>query len=342
MNTPDHDDTDAPEQEGPNLKFAAIASTVLLSVVLLAVLFLRNSQHLAPESTVVASIAPLHSLVSGVMEGIDSPVLLLPAGTSPHGHTLSPSESEAFYRAKVIIWVDPQVETALPRMIDHLPNHIHLLQVGSLKGVTRLPRREGGLWQHADADDAAADEAAAEHAAHDHDESSDPHVWLDPRNAIAWVEAIATGLASVDTDNAERYLQNATALVARLKALDEELRERLAPVAALPYLVYHDAYQYLEARYGLNPLGAFTLSAERPVNAQRYAILRERVEQGAVTCLFVEPQFPPQQAERLVAESGVRLAALDPLGSGLAPGPDLYFTMMRRLGDTLARCLADS
>jgi zinc transport system substrate-binding protein len=340
MNTQDHDDDEAPEQEGPNLKFAAIASTVLLSVMLLAILFLRNSQHLAPESSVVASIAPLHSLVSGVMEGIDSPVLLLPAGTSPHGHTLSPLESEAFYRAKVIIWVDPQVETALPRMIGHLPNHIHLLEVGSLKGVTRLPRREGGLWQQADG--ATNDEADAKEAEHDHDEATDPHVWLDPRNAIAWVEAIAIGLAGVDTANAERYRQNATALVARLTALDEELRERLAPVATLPYLVYHDAYQYLEARYGLNPVGAFTLSAERPVNAQRYAKLRGLVQQGAVTCLFVEPQFPPQQAERLVAESGVRLAALDPLGSGLAPGPELYFTMMRRLGDTLARCLADS
>jgi hypothetical protein len=48
MNTPDPDDTEAPE-EGPNLKFAAIVSTVLLSVVLIAVLYLRSSQHLAPE-----------------------------------------------------------------------------------------------------------------------------------------------------------------------------------------------------------------------------------------------------------------------------------------------------
>ncbi len=335
MNTHDHDDDDAPEQEGPNLKFAAIASTVLLSIVLLAILFLRNSQHLAPESSVVASIAPLHSLTSGVMQGIDTPVLLLPAGTSPHGHALSPRESEAFYRAKVIIWVDPAVETALPRMIEHLPNHIHLLQVGGLKGVTRLPSREGGLWKHAD--DAPPDEAA-----HGHDATGDPHVWLDPRNAVAWVEAIAAGLSSVDEANAARYLENATALIARLRELDTELEARLTPVAEVPYLVYHDAFQYLEARYGLNPVGAFTLSAERPVNAQRYARLRELVQSGAVACLFVEPQFPPQQAEQLVAESGVRLAALDPLGSGLAPGPDLYFTLMRRLGDALARCLGDS
>lgn len=341
MNKPEPDDTDAPEQEGPNLKFAAIASTVLLSVVLLAVLFLRNTQHLAPESSVVASIAPLHSLVSAVMQDVDTPVLLLPAGSSPHGHSLSPRESEAFYRAKVIIWVDPQVETALPRMIEHLPNHVYLLQVGTLRGVTRLPARSGGLWEdreHDVSDDATQDASDEDHG---HDGDHDPHVWLDPRNAIAWVEAIATGLASIDEDHAARYLENGAALVTRLRALDAELAERLAPVAGIPYLVYHDAYQYLEARYGLNPVGAFTLSADRPVNAQRYATLRERVKDGDVACLFVEPQFPPQQAERLVEESGVRLATLDPLGNGLAPGAELYFTMMRRLGDTLVRCLGD-
>ncbi len=333
MNAPDPNAA-APEPEGPNLKFAAIASTVLLSVVLLAVLFLRNSEHLAPESSVVASIAPLHSLVSGVMQGVDTPVLLLPPGTSPHGHVLSPKESEAFYRAKLIIWVDPEVETALPRMIDHLPNHIYLLQVGRLKGVTRLPGRRGGLWR-------SEAHAPAEGEAHDHVDGTDPHVWLDPDNAIAWVESIAASLASIDAPNTARYQANATALVERLRALDAELRERLAPVAAVPYLVYHDAYRYLEARYGLNPVGAFTLSADRPVNAQRYSTLRRLAQQGEVACLFVEPQFPPQQAERLVAETGVRVAALDPLGSGLAPGPELYFTLMRRLGDSLARCLAD-
>ena len=337
MNTPDPDDTDAPEDEGPNLKFAAIAGTVMLSIVLLAVLFLRDSQHLAPESRVVASIAPLHSLVTGVMQDVDTPVLLLPAGSSPHGHTLTPRESEAFYRAKVIIWVDPQVETALPRMIEHLPNHVHLLQVGSLRGVTQRPARSGGLWEESEP---AAEDGESDHD-HEHDGDHDPHVWLDPRNAIVWVEAIAAGLASIDESNATRYLENATALIERLRSLDTELAERLAPVTGVPYLVYHDAYQHLEARYGLNPVGAFTLSAERPVNAQRYATLRGRVKDGEVACLFVEPQFPPQQAERLVEESGVRLATLDPLGHGLPPGPELYFTMMRRLGDALVRCLAD-
>ncbi|MDX1593169.1 MAG: zinc ABC transporter substrate-binding protein [Gammaproteobacteria bacterium] len=335
----DHEPETPETPSGPNLKHAAIVSTVLLSAVLLAVLYLRQTEHLAPESSVVASIAPLHSLVSAVMEGVDTPVLLLPPGTSPHGHTLSPSENEAFFRANLIVWVDPAVESALPRMIKLLPNHVFLLQVGDLKGVTRLPARRGGLWL---GDEAGARDHESDDGDHADNADHDPHLWLDTGNAEIWVDAIARSLATVDEANAPRYRANAEKAVARLRALDDELRERLAPVADVPYLVYHDAYRYLEARYGLNPVGAFTLSADRPVNAQRYARLRRLVRDGGVACLFVEPQFPPQQAERLVEESGVRLAALDPLGTGLAPGPDLYFTMMRNLGTALVRCLGDT
>lgn len=343
MTTHDPNDRHAtppePEGEGPNLKFAVITGTVVISLILLATLWLRQHPEFAAQRSVVASIPPLHSLVSGVMAGIDTPQLLLAGGTSPHSQTLRPSESETFYRAGLIFWVDPGVESALPRMIDLLPSNVYLVQVGRLQELTRLPLRRGGLWIDDHADDHGEEDATA-HADNDQGDGSDPHVWLDPQNAIVWVNAIANSLAVYDPDRAARYRQNAAALVTRLRALDAELRERLAPVADVPYLVYHDAYRYLEARYGLSPAGAFTVAADRPVSAQRYASLRALARDGGVRCLFVEPQFPPQQAERLAAETGIRIAPLDPLGSDLPAGPELYFTLLRQLGDSLSGCLA--
>jgi zinc transport system substrate-binding protein len=340
MNTPEPNPS--PEDEGPNLKFAAIAGTVVLSIMLLAVVFLRESPHLAEQRHVLATIPPLHSLVSTIMGESGTPVLLLPGGTSSHGHSLRPSENEAFYRAQLIIWVDPAVETSLPQMINHLPNHIYLLKVGSLDGMTLLPPRRGGLWQSGGEEvPTAQGETAADHD-HDHDDGNDPHVWLDPLNAIVWVNSITNNLSTLDPPNAIYYRENADTLIERLQALDAELREQLMPFTDVPYLVYHDAYQYFEARYGLDPVGAFTLSADRPISARRYAELQAVLRDGGVKCLFVEPQFPPQQVERLVEETGVTMAYLDPLGVGLIPGPELYFRLMRGLGDSLATCLGGS
>jgi len=341
MNT--SDPNPSPEDEGPNLKFAAIAGTVVLSIMLIAVYFLRQSPHLAEQRHVLATIPPLHSLVSSIMGDSGAPVLLLPGGTSPHSHSLRPSENEAFYRAQLIIWVDPKVETILPRMINHLPNHIYLLQVGKLDDLTRLPARRGGLWQTGATDERAAEDVKLlGAAAPDRDDGNDPHVWLDPMNAVVWVNSIADNLSALDPPKGIYYRQNADALIERLHALDAELREQLAPLTDRPYLVYHDAYRYLEARYGLNPVGAFTVSADRPISAQRFTELQSALRDGDAKCLFVEPQFPPQQAERLVEETGVKMAYLDPLGVGLVPGPDLYFRLMRNLGKALVDCLGSS
>jgi zinc transport system substrate-binding protein len=336
----------APPGGGSNRRFATLIAVGLLGLLLLATVLLRQAPESAAQRGVVASIPPLHSLVSGVMAGVATPELLLPGNTSPHSHTLRPSENERFHNAALVIWVDPGVESMLPRMLALLADEVVQLQVGRLPGVTRLPLRSGGLWRHEEHEEheehAERDgNGAPAHANHDadHGDGTDPHVWLDPQNAVVWVEAIAAQLATLDPEHGELYQRNAAQLVRRLRTLDAELRQRLAPVADVPYLVYHDAYRYLEARYGLSPAGSFTVTADRPVSARRYAALRQLAREGGVKCLFVEPQFPPQQAERLAGETGIRIAPLDPLGSDLAPGPELYFTLLERLGDALVGCL---
>jgi zinc transport system substrate-binding protein len=336
MNHPS--DHAAPPGGGSNRRFAVLIAAGLLGLLLLATVLLRQAPESVAQRGVVASIPPLHSLVSGVMAGVATPELLLPGNTSPHSHTLRPSENELFHHAALVIWVDPEVESMLPRMLGLLADDVVQLQVGRLSGVTRLPLRSGGRWDQAH-DEHAEEAAHAEAADADHGNGTDPHVWLDPENAVVWVEAIAARLATLDPEHGARYRDNAARLVTRLHALDAELRRRLAPVADVPYLVYHDAYRYLEARYGLSPAGSFTVAADRPVSAQRYAELRQLAREGGIRCLFVEPQFPPQQAERLAGETGIRIAPLDPLGSDLAPGPELYFTLLERLGDALVGCL---
>ena len=334
MNTPDptpSEETPGEPPQGPNLRLAAIVGTVMISALLIGVLYLRDNPYLSAERSVVASIAPLHSLVSGVMAGVESPVLLMPAGVSPHAYTPRPSDMEAFYRARLVIWVDPGVESVLPRLNEALAPGVFLLQVGSLDGVTRLPARTGGAWEQGDGHADGEEEHGAE--------ASDPHTWLDPQNAIAWVKTIADNLAQLEPQHAARFRENADGLINHLRLLDADLRAQLAPLAGVPYLVYHDAYRYLESRYGLTPVGAFAIAADSPPGAKRLVEMRRLVEERGVRCLFVEPQFRPQQAEALVAETGVRVATLDPLGVGLPPGPDLYFTLMRNLADALVDCL---
>ncbi len=107
----------------------------------------------------------------------------------------------------------------------------------------------------------------------------------------------------------------------------------------MPYLVFHDAYGYFEARYGLNQVGAFAVNPEIRPGARHLLALRRRIREAGVACVFIEPQFSPALVEAVTGGTAVRVAALDPLGAGLAPGPEAYFRIMRALADNLAACL---
>ncbi|HEY5720646.1 MAG TPA: zinc ABC transporter substrate-binding protein, partial [Gammaproteobacteria bacterium] len=281
-------------------------------------------------------VPPLHALAAGVMAGAGVPGLLLPAGSSPHHHALRPTEADLLHRAALVLWVGPGVEGFMPRVLEGLPPGVRHLRLDQAPGLTRRSARSGGLWAGGAPEHPAG---AGRQDAPGHAGGDDPHVWLDPHNAAAWVGAIAGALAQADPANAALYRSNAAQLQQRLARLDDELRARLAPLAGIPYLVYHDAYQHLESRYGLTPAGAVSPDPDHPPGARRLAELRELVRAGGARCLFVEPQFPPDLAETLAEDLPLRIATLDPLGAALAPGPELYFGLLRGLAQGLADCL---
>ena len=258
-----------------------------------------------PAPRVVVSIAPLHSLIAGVMAGVAAPTLLVPGGASPHGGALRPSDARALQAADVVFWVGPGLERFLEKPLATLTGRARVIALAEMLGL---------------------DEA-------------DPHVWLDPANARAMVETAATVLAEADPGNADAYRANAARLRARLDALDRDLAARLAPVRDVPYLVFHDAYRHFEARYGLTRVGAVARNPEIPPGARRLSHIRRLISESGVACLFTEPRSPPALARAVTGGAPVRIAVLDPLGAALAPGPEAYFALMRALADDLAACL---
>jgi zinc transport system substrate-binding protein len=280
--------------------------------------------------SVIVSIAPLHSLAAAVMEGAGSPQLLLRGSSSPHSFSLRPSDARALQQAQLLFWVGPTMELPLARIIDQLPAVRSVPLLDSV-GLERLPRR--ATHQHG-------------HGDHDHDMPSapangdalDPHVWLSPPNAIVMARRIADELIRQDPDNAALYRANLQRLSTQLAELDRELEQRLATVEGR-FAVFHDAFQYLEARYGLASAGMVSSHPERSPGAAHLSALTAELRHKQVRCLFSEPQFPGPLVEMLVRETGIRHAVLDPLGSAIPPGPGAYEATLRAIADALIRCM---
>ncbi|NUH64636.1 zinc ABC transporter substrate-binding protein [Sulfitobacter sp. S0837] len=203
---------------------------------------------------------------------------------------------------------------------------------------------------HDDADYARHAEDGADHEGHAHDvadhaghthEGVDPHVWLDPRNGQLWLGEIAGALAELDPENAAQYRANAAAAQAELVELETEIAERLAPVKDQPFIVFHDAYHYFEARFDIEAIGAISENDARAPGAARVAALREMVQDSGVKCVFAEPQFNPGLIAAVSEGQGVKTGTLDPIGAELTPGATLYSDLLRGMAESMAACLSD-
>ena len=293
---------------------------------------------------VVVSIKPVHALVAGVMGETGSPRLLVDGAASPHTYQMRPSEAAALRAADLIVWVGETLETFLARPIASLGTDAEVLTLQRSGGIRLLRNRESGIWSTGSGPylDAADSHADADDGAHGHDYGHgelDAHIWLDPDNAQRIVETVAAVLARIHPEAAAAYRRNAAAMRARIAALETSLRDQLAPVRSHAFVVFHDGYQYFERAFELNGIGAVILGPARLPGAKRLTSLRRALIERDARCVFIEPQFEPRLAQTVIEHTPVRVAVLDLLGADVGAGADAWFTILRRMGDSVAECL---
>ena len=232
-----------------------------------------------------------------------------------------------------MLWVGEGLEGFMARAVRNLPPATRVLKLIEHPEMALLPARAGGVWERAHHDPGAHDD--------DDNGALDHHLWLDPANARLIVRVIADELVTLDRANAARYRANAARVTARLTNLEHDLRRALRPLENVPFLVFHDAWQYFEKRFGLHFIGAAVAHPESLPGARRMRELREAVRTHMPRCVFDEPQFNPRVVAALVADTGIGYATLDPLGATLPPGAGAYFLLMENAAATLAACPAN-
>lgn len=295
---------------------------------------------------VAVDIAPVHSLVSKVMGELGAPELILPPGASPHGHSLRPSEARSLAGADIVFRVGDDLTPWMHDTIETLAAKARVVDLLDAPGTTVLEFRDTAVFGHDDHDEHGHDDG--DHDEQDHDEHAhadehdhdgrDPHAWLDPGNAEAWVAVIARALSEFDPENEPVYAENAAAAISGLAALSSDISAQLEPVRGLRYVVFHDAYQYFESAFDLPAQGAIAIGDASDPGARRVSEIREAIRENGVTCIAAEPQYNPSLVRTVAGGDDIRATVLDPLGTGLEPGPDFYDNLIRSLADALLNC----
>ena len=324
---------------------------------------------------VVASIKPIHSLASYLMDGVGKPDLIVDGYASPHGFAMKPSHAKMLQEADLIFWVGEDLEAFLEKPLKSIAKKAEKIELMATKNLNVLKFRERNIFDEHDHDDHGHDDHAKkkdDHDDHDHDKKAkkdddhdhdhdhdshakkedghddhddhdghhhgefDPHIWLDPINAKAILNEMVEHLIENNTANASIYKKNLDKALNELDKLTMNVMTDLNKSTAS--IVFHDAYQYFEERFNVNVLGAFTVNTDVMPGAEQLKEIREIIEHDNVSCVFSEPQFNPDIINAVAKDMNIKTGVLDPLGATLNPGKGLYFDLIKNMSSSFKGC----
>tara|TARA_B100000575_G_scaffold138321_1_gene110371 strand:+ start:1491 stop:2411 length:921 start_codon:yes stop_codon:yes gene_type:complete len=287
---------------------------------------------MANNTGIVASVKPLHSLVSAVVGDTEKVSLLISGNVSPHNFALKPSHAKMLNNAAVFFHIDAgQLESGIRKTIFGLPSDVRVFKVAKFKNLNFLPLRKGVNWE----------EDGHDHHGHDHGHGSeDVHFWLDPNNAIEMVKGITRELSKMYPENINTYKKNAKKIIKKIKLTDNAVRTKLESIKEKKFIVFHDAYQYFEKAYGLSAIGSILVDPEQPPSPNRLIKIRSKIKTLNAYCVFKEPQFRAKIINTVIEDTNVKVGTLDPLGSNLEAGPNMYIDLLENLSNNLLDCLA--
>jgi len=271
------------------------------------------------EVKVLTGITPVWSLAANVMKGTGAnPDVLVKGSVSPHDYALKPSDAQKIENADIIFMLSPEFETFMAKPALQNQNKDKVVFLGDIKDLT--------LW-----------------SVKDSPELTDLHIWLDTENAAKMVQKMALTLAEKDWKNAPVYIKNANETIGRLRKLSASTGKTLDKVKAVPFLVYHNAWQYFVKQNGLSAEGTVLLDEDSFPGIKRKLYLKNLVVEKGIKCLFVDPWLNDDKAAKLAADLGVKIKEADPLGANIKGGTPAtyYFTMMKDATAAYKNCLEE-
>ena len=300
--------------------------------------------HAAPlrSGDVVVSIKPLYGLISPIMQGVTQPELLISGHNSVHGTQLKPSQAGMVHQAKIIFYIDKNMESFLNHTFESLPKTTKSYAMTDIKNIKLLNIRQSGAWEnHTDEHNEHGHDKHNEHDDHaKHDEISyDKHIWLNPENAKKIVLFASKILGQNDPENSKLYAKNAQNMIEKIDMMNKHITQNMNGLNDKPFIVFHDAYQYFEDYYDLNATGSIIFEPSQDIKPKRIMALKDKIKNTGAICVFREPYFSDKFINILQDNVKINSQTLDPEATSLEPSNTLYFDMMYSISDNIKKCL---
>lgn len=321
-----------------------INSAKSLRLFAISLIFASNLSHSASDASnnassdslkttlqkIVVTIKPIYSLVAHLTDGVSTPILLSNNMQSPHHHNIRPSERRLIDHADMIIWLGPQMETYLAKIIQKQKDssvNISLIKDDNLNLLNKRSKHSHNKeHQHSIITNKL------------NTEKTDQHIWLSITNVKVMSHHISKKLISHDPENTKHYKQNLKKLLKKIAQTDNEIRKTLNDNRQ-PFIVAHDAFQYFEKEYNLNYIAALNSGDDTSTSLKHLSEVKSLIKEKKIQCLAYQ-QPKPALVDTLTRKTQIKTVALDPLGITSNDNYNAWFETMKNLALNFQQCLA--
>lgn len=292
-----------------------------LLTLLVAMVFSAQAHSTEDKPVLLVSIKPLALIAQEIVGDKAYIETLLPITASPHDYPLKVSDHKRLHQADLILWVGAELESFLAKPLKNIPPH-KVMGTYELEGIN-WPKRDIQHHEH-------------KHAQQNH-HGKDPHLWLDPRNAVIIAQALSLRLSELMPESAAQFAANSNHFAQRIVGLDNDIARSLEPVQKVGFAVYHEGYAHFVGHYGLHQIGYVTYTPERRPGAKHLQELRN-VLMTEGKCLFTEPHASNASTMELARSLNLRLGLLDPIGNDEVTS---YAQLLSGMREQFLTCLAN-
>lgn len=279
-----------------------------------------------PPPVILASIKPLALIAQSVLGEHFHVETLLPTSTSPHHYALKFSDIDIIHKAELVLWIGPELEAPLLKPIqEKLKQRPETaLQVGLIPGVswaTKLPVQQVKSVEHD----------------HGHSFNRDPHLWLNPDNAVQIADALVQYASRRHPAIEQQLISRLQMFKTDIDDFKESSKLRMSALKEQGFVVMHDGYQHLVSFYHLKQVGSVQKGSGIQQGLKyRYGLLQKKDQ---IQCVLTEPQWPTETAEKLAKLLKAKTVVIDPMGQNVAAVEKPYIGFMKALIQSFETCL---
>ncbi len=286
----------------------------ICSALLVCLAVFNNSIRAEDRLSVVVSVKPVHSIVSGLMKDIGEPTLLIGGNQTPYDFQLSSEQRQKITDASLLIWVGSELEHSLQAEIAGLPESVTVIELLSSPDLKILPSRLNPGQR-------------------------DPFFWMDDRNMLILLDHLSSLLIALDPIRSHVYHRNRLNMLKPLLKIDKEYEYGYRGLKAGVGVQYFDTLRYFEQAYALKTIGQVAASPRQPGDVENLLKVRDKIINQDANCLFLDKGMSAAHVGLLTEGLSVNIAMLDTLGVDLNAGPDLYLELMEYNTDVIKKCL---